>query len=127
MLVCASCNKIKKVSKQLCNYRIASIFRGYTFFTDLACTANIFIPTNLIPHAVKGCYSAKIKSAKTFLMVFPRKFIPSKYTSYTVHEGEQCYRGEVVLPVVHLLPGPSTPLCVALVGRSNCSEEHKSL
>ncbi len=46
-----------------------------------------FIPTNLIPHACmlpKGCYSAKIKSAKTFLKVFPRKFIPMKIIRYTV-------------------------------------------
>ncbi len=28
--------------------------------------------------------STKIKSAKTFLKAFPRKFIPSKYTRYTV-------------------------------------------
>ncbi len=32
----------------------------------------------------KDCYSAKIKFAKTFLPVNPRKFIPSKYTRYTV-------------------------------------------
>ncbi len=28
--------------------------------------------------------STKIKSAKTFLKAFPRNFIPSKYTRYTV-------------------------------------------
>ncbi len=32
----------------------------------------------------KGCSSTKIKSAKTFLTVIPQKFIPSKYTRYTV-------------------------------------------
>ncbi len=32
---------------------------------------------------LKG-YSAKIKSAKTFLKVFPQKFIPAKYTRYMV-------------------------------------------
>ncbi len=48
----------------------------------------IFIPKNLIPHACmleKGCYSAKTKSAKIFLKVFPRKFTPTKITRYTVH------------------------------------------
>ncbi len=30
---------------------------------DLACTAN-FVPSNLLSHAVKDCYSAKIKSAE---------------------------------------------------------------
>ncbi len=37
-----------------------------------------FMPTNLIPHAcmlAKGCYSAKIKSAKTFLKVYPQHYI----------------------------------------------------
>ncbi len=32
----------------------------------------------------KRRYSTKIKSAKTFLKAHPRKFIPSKYTRYTV-------------------------------------------
>ncbi len=32
----------------------------------------------------KNGYSTKIKSAKTFLKALPRKFIPSKYTRYTV-------------------------------------------
>ena len=45
-------------------------------------TANIYTEEcNIIiacMHAAKGCYSAKIQSAKTFLIVFPRKFIPSK-------------------------------------------------
>ncbi len=36
-------------------------------------------------HTAKRHYSTKIKSAKTFLKAFPRKFIPSKYTRYTVH------------------------------------------
>ena len=35
-------------------------------------------------HAAKRRYSTKIKSAKTFLKALPRKFIPSKYTRYTV-------------------------------------------
>ncbi len=35
-------------------------------------------------HAAKRPNSTKIKSAKTFLKAFPRKFIPSKYTRYTV-------------------------------------------
>ncbi len=50
-------------------------------FADQACTTNI-IPTNLISHACmlqKGCYSAK-----TFLTVNPRRFIPSKYTHCTI-------------------------------------------
>ncbi len=36
-------------------------------------------------HAAKRPNSTKIKSAKTFLKAFPRKFIPSKYTRYTVY------------------------------------------
>ena len=35
-------------------------------------------------HAAKRRYSTKIKSAKSFLKAFPRKFIPSKYTRYTI-------------------------------------------
>ncbi len=35
-------------------------------------------------HAAKRPNSTKIKSAKTFLKAFLRKFIPSKYTRYTV-------------------------------------------
>ncbi len=35
-------------------------------------------------HAAKRPNSTKIKSAKTFLKAFPRTFIPSKYTRYTV-------------------------------------------
>ena len=31
-----------------------------------------------------GTQTTKIKSAKSFVMVHPRKFIPSKYTRYTV-------------------------------------------
>ena len=31
-----------------------------------------------------GTQATKIKSAKSFVMVHPRKFIPSKYTRYTV-------------------------------------------
>ncbi len=31
-----------------------------------------------------GTHTTKIKSAKSFVMVHPRKFIPSKYTRYTV-------------------------------------------
>ncbi len=31
-----------------------------------------------------GTQTTKIKSAKFFVMVHPRKFIPSKYTRYTV-------------------------------------------
>ncbi len=38
----------------------------------------------------KGCYSAKIKSVKTFLKVFPRKFIPTKNTRlvYGIYSAE---------------------------------------
>ena len=32
-----------------------------------------------------GTQTTKIKSAKSFVMVHPRKFIPSKYTRYTVY------------------------------------------
>ncbi len=42
----------------------------FAVFADQACTLNI--STNLISHACmlqKGCYFAKIKSAKTFLTV----------------------------------------------------------
>ncbi len=36
----------------------------------------------------KGCYFGKIKSAKTFLTVFLRKFIPTKYTRHVAkHNG----------------------------------------
>ncbi len=39
-------------------------------------TANIYnCDWNLISHAAKGCYFTKIKSTKTFLKAFPRKFI----------------------------------------------------
>ncbi len=31
-----------------------------------------------------GTQTTKIKSAKSFVMVHPQKFIPSKYTRYTV-------------------------------------------
>ncbi len=33
-----------------------------------------------------GTQTTKIKSAKSFVMVHPRKFIPSKYTRYTVYQ-----------------------------------------
>ncbi len=32
-----------------------------------------------------GTQTTKIKSTKSFVMVHPRKFIPSKYTRYTVY------------------------------------------
>ena len=34
-----------------------------------------------------GTQTTKIKSAKSFVEVHPRKFIPSKYTRYTVIRG----------------------------------------
>ncbi len=37
-------------------------------------------------HAAKRPNSTKIKSAETFLKAFPRKFIPSKYSRYTVSQ-----------------------------------------
>ncbi len=48
-------------------YRIADIFRGYK--------CSRFSLINLILHAAKGCYSAKI-----FLKVFPRKY--TRYTAF---------------------------------------------
>ena len=33
-----------------------------------------------------GTQTTKIKSAKSFVMVHPRKFIPSKYTRYMVYK-----------------------------------------
>ncbi len=39
----------------------------------------------------KGCYSAKIKSTKTILTVFPQKFTPSKYIHYTVYYSSYQY------------------------------------
>ncbi len=59
----------------------------FEVFADQACTANIYNREFNIPcmHAAKRRYSTKIKSVKTFLKAFPRKFIPSKYTRYTVH------------------------------------------
>ena len=41
-----------------------------------------------------GTQTTKIKSAKSFVMVHPRKFIPSKYTRYTVPDipnNRHCY------------------------------------
>ena len=32
-----------------------------------------------------GTQTTKLKSAKSFVEVYPRKFIPSKYTRYTVY------------------------------------------
>ena len=73
-----------------CTYRIEGIFRGYkcSWFTRIRHEPRTFITTNLIFHACmlqKRRYSTNIKSAKTFLKAHPWKFIPSKYTRYTVH------------------------------------------
>ncbi len=40
-----------------------------------------------------GTQSMKIKSAKSFVEVHPRKFIPSKYTRYTVYP----FTGQIVV------------------------------
>ena len=71
------------------NYCIEGIFRGYkcSWFSRIRHEPRTFITVNLIFHACmlqKRRYSTKIKSAKTFLKAHPRKFIPSKYTRYTV-------------------------------------------
>ncbi len=59
-------------------------------FTDQASTANIYtheFNIACMPCMLqKGCYSAKIKSVKTFLMVILWNFIPLKYTRYTVYK-----------------------------------------
>ena len=73
----------------MAKYRIACIFRGYkcSWFSLIKHLPRIFITTNLISHAYmlqKDCYSTKNKFPKTFLTVNPRKFIPAKYTRYTV-------------------------------------------
>ena len=50
----------------------------FVVFTDQASTANIYTQKNVVSHACmlqNGCYSTKIKSAKIFLTVNPRKFI----------------------------------------------------
>ncbi len=57
----------------------------FAVFADQACTATIYTHKFNIACMQKGCYSAKIKSAKTFLTVNLRRFILSKYTHYTVH------------------------------------------
>ncbi len=69
---------------QVLVYRIAGNFRGYkcSWFSLIKHVPRAFMPTNFIPHAcmfTKGCYSAT-----TFLKVFPRNFIPSKYTLYGI-------------------------------------------
>ncbi len=84
------CNQISKCMQvipfcflvYILNYRIADNLRGYQYlwFSLIKRVPRTYIPTNLIPHAcmlAKGCYSAK-----TFLKVFPRKFIPTKITRY---------------------------------------------
>ncbi len=54
-----------------------------------------------------GTQTTKIKSAKSFVMVHPRKFIPSKYTRYTVVGSFRMvemfvyfvsYENEIILP-----------------------------
>ncbi len=52
---------------------------------------------------------AQFKSAKTFLKAFPRKFIPSKYTRYTVYIALLCdvWSG---LPKVHIITSGSVLL-----------------
>ncbi len=57
--------------------RIHYVFQGYKC---LWFSLNIYTHEFNIAHAAKGCYSAKI-----FVTVFLCKFIPSKYTRYTVH------------------------------------------
>ncbi len=69
------------------SYYSGYILRGYKclWLSLIKHLYRTFIPTNLISRACmlqKGCNSAKIKSAKTFRTVIPRKFIPSKYTRY---------------------------------------------
>ncbi len=56
------------------------------------CTVNIYNREFNIAclHAAKRRYSTKIKSMKTFLKAFPRKFIPLKYTRYTVTSVKPC-------------------------------------
>ena len=39
---------------------------------------------NIALHAAKGCYFCENRSVKIFRTVFPRKFIPLKYTRYMV-------------------------------------------
>ena len=84
ILVQATLAVVVGTNHLMLDYRIAGIFRGYTFFVyfaDQVCTVNINTHELNIAcmHAAKGCYSAKIKSAKTFLTVFLRQFTPSKY------------------------------------------------
>ena len=91
-------------------YRIAGIFRGYkcSRFSRIEPVPQKFIPTKIYnsrrvqyygfeANGVEvqlhvdvrmrqkaGTQTTKIKSAKSFVMVHPQKFIPSKYTRYTV-------------------------------------------
>ncbi len=74
-------------------YRIAGNFRGY----KCSWFSNIYIHefnTACIHVLAKGCYSAKIKSAKTFLKLFPRKVYthenyPLYGSSYKKHSFRQ--------------------------------------
>ena len=96
-------------------YHIAGIFRGYkcSRFSRIEPVPRKFIPTKIYnsrrvqyygfeANGVEvqlyvdvrmrqkaGNQTTKIKSAKSFVMVHPRKFIPSKYTRYTVY-GSVC-------------------------------------
>ncbi len=54
-------------------------YSGYkcSWFSLIKRVPRTFIPTNLVPH---GLLFRKNESTKTFLKVFPRKFIPTKIT-----------------------------------------------
>ncbi len=63
-------------------YRIAGNFRGYKCFFAYC---EHFYTHEFNAACMHACYSAKIKSVKTFL-IFPQKFITTKITRYTVAE-----------------------------------------
>ncbi len=76
----------------------------FVVFADQARTANIKT-ANLILHACmqqKGPNSTKIKSAKTFLKAFMRKFIPSKYPAIQYLFLPACMHSITVLIVLNL-------------------------
>ncbi len=66
----------------------------FVVFADQASTANIYTHEFNIAcmHAAERLLFREKNSAKTFLTVIPRKFIPSKYTRYSVHRKTLIWR-----------------------------------